>query len=718
MSATRPGIPRQVGPYRVVSRLGEGGMGQVFAGRSPGGRTVAIKIIHPALAEDADFRARFRREITAARAVGGVYTAPVVDADPDASPPWLATAFLRGMSLEDAVAAHGPLPPPAVRALGAGLAEALMSIHRAGVVHRDLKPSNVMLTPEGPRVIDFGIARPSEATALTRTGVALGTPAYMSPEQASGGAAGPPSDVFSFGAVLTFAATGAGPFGRGAVHEMVYRVMHLPPHLEGVPDPGLRALIAACMDKDPARRPGADRLLAQLSADPAAAARGTHWLPPPIAHDVARRGETAVPRGSGRRAFLALGAGGVLAALAAGSAGAFLLRRGDSPVRWTFELPDDMYVRTRLVASHGTVYVFGSTRLDGRTFALDARTGRQRWQADFTAARDSSPALLGGRAFLYDSAGREVVVGFEEATGKVLWTQSLKSFGLVPVLVAGSGVVCLTGSSGTGEYGLYGYDAASGRPRWQYRVDGLLRTQAALAGGLCCFSSEKGFVYGIDIATGNARWQVRTGAGAATTPLVAGDVVVVVAEDGSVLGLEAATGRKRWSVPLGGAAASQHGREAPVGAAGGTVFVGGQDGTLYALDPASGRRRWQRPVAGTAGSGGSRGFLVPEVGGGFAVATDNEGRIVALDAATGAPRWERGVGQGLGERPLISGSLVYYGAVDGLSVFDLPTGRLRHRFEFEDVLRTVGSVQYCTAMDGTVYCVVDDAVVQAIRYEP
>ncbi len=719
MSATRSGIPRQVGPYRVVSRLGEGGMGQVFAGRSPGGRTVAIKIIHPALAEDADFRARFRREITAARAVGGVYTAPVVDADPDASPPWLATAFLHGMSLEEAVAAHGPLPPPAVRALGAGLAEALVSIHRAGVVHRDLKPSNVMLTPEGPRVIDFGIARPSEATALTRTGAALGTPAYMSPEQASGGAAGPPSDVFSFGAVLTYAATGAGPFGQGAVHEMVYRVMHLPPHLEGVPDPGLRALIAACMDKDPARRPGADWLLAQLSADPAAAAQGTHWLPPPIAHDVARRGETAVPGGSGRRAFLALGAGGVLAALAGGSAGAFLLRRGgDSAVRWTFELPDDMYTRAPLAASRGTVYVFASARLDGRTFALDARTGRQRWQADFTAARDSSPALLGGRGFLYDSASREAVVGFEEATGKALWTQSLKSIGLAPVVVAGSGVVCLTGSSGTGEYGLYGYDAASGRPRWQYSVDTLFQTQAALAGGLCCFSSEKGFVYGIDIATGNARWQVRTGAGAASTPVVAGDLVVVATEDGSVLGLEAATGRKRWSVPLGGPAASQNGKGAPVGVAGGTVFVGGQDGTLYALDAASGRRRWQRPVAGAAGSAGSRGFLIPAVGGGVAVATDNEGRIVALDAATGAPRWERGVGKGHGERPLILGSLVYYGAIGGLSVFDLPTGRLRHRFEFEDVQSILGSARYYTAMDGTVYCVVDDTVVQAIRYEP
>ncbi|MES9541540.1 PQQ-binding-like beta-propeller repeat protein [Actinomadura sp. NPDC000600] len=718
MSATRPGDPRQVGPYRVVARLGAGGMGQVFLGRSPAGRTVAIKIIHPAMAEDGDFRARFRREITAARAVSGVHTAPVVDADPDASPPWLATTFLRGLSLEDAVAAHGPLPPPAVRALGAGLAEALVSIHRAGIVHRDLKPSNVMLTPEGPRVIDFGIARPSEATALTRTGVALGTPAYMSPEQAAGEAVGPPSDVFSFGAVLTYAATGAGPFGRGAVHELVYRVMHLPPYLDGVADPGLRALIAACMDKDPARRPGADWLLAQLSDDPAAAAQGTQWLPPPVAHDVARRGEPAAPRAPGRRVFLALGAGGVLAALAAGGTGAFLLRRDDSPVRWTFELPDSTYIRTRLVASGRTVYAFGSAGLAGRTFALDARTGKQRWQADFTAARESSPALLGGRGFLYDSTGREAVVGFDEATGKTLWTQPLKTFGLAPALVAASGVVCLTGSSGTGEYGLYGYDAVSGRPRWQYRVDGLLQTQAVLSGGMCCFGTGKGFVYGIDLVTGNARWQVRTGAGSSTTPMAAGGVVVVITEDGSVLGLDAATGRKRWSVALGGAAASELGKGAPAGVAGGTVFVGGQDGTLYAIDPASGRLRWKRSVTGAAGNEGSRDFLVPAVGGGLAVVTDNDGRIVALDAATGTPRWEREVGQGQRERPLILGSLVYYGAVDGLSVLDLPTGRLRRRFDFEDVLRTVGTAQYYTAMGGTVYCVVDGAVVQAIRSEP
>lgn len=712
------------GRYRLVSRLGAGGMGEVWSAVDERlGRRVAVKLL--ARPGDTALAARLRREAKAAARINDRHVVAVHDVGEaqleGQAVVYLVMELVEGRPLDQVAAGGRPTVADVVR-WGLQICAGLQAAHAAGVVHRDIKPANILLTASGElKLCDFGIARDAAAVGHTLTGVGnvVGTPAYMSPEQASGGAAGPPSDVFSFGAVLTYAATGAGPFGQGAVHEMVYRVMHLPPHLEGVPDPGLRALIAACMDKDPARRPGADWLLAQLSADPAAAAQGTHWLPPPIAHDVARRGETAVPGGSGRRAFLALGAGGVLAALAGGSAGAFLLRRGgDSAVRWTFELPDDMYTRAPLAASRGTVYVFASARLDGRTFALDARTGRQRWQADFTAARDSSPALLGGRGFLYDSASREAVVGFEEATGKALWTQSLKSIGLAPVVVAGSGVVCLTGSSGTGEYGLYGYDAASGRPRWQYSVDTLFQTQAALAGGLCCFSSEKGFVYGIDIATGNARWQVRTGAGAASTPVVAGDLVVVATEDGSVLGLEAATGRKRWSVPLGGAAASQNGKGAPVGVAGGTVFVGGQDGTLYALDAASGRRRWQRPVAGAAGSAGSRGFLIPAVGGGVAVATDNEGRIVALDAATGAPRWERGVGKGHGERPLILGSLVYYGAIGGLSVFDLPTGRLRHRFEFEDVQSILGSARYYTAMDGTVYCVVDDTVVQAIRYEP
>jgi serine/threonine protein kinase len=302
MTTTQQAEPRKIGPYQVVARLGAGGMGQVFLGRSPGGRRVAIKVIHPAMADEVDFRARFRREVTAARAVSGAYTAAVVDADPDGPQPWLATTYLQGVSLQDAVATHGPLPPPAVRALGAGLAEALVSIHRAGIVHRDLKPSNVMLTPEGPRVIDFGIARAGDASALTRTGVALGTPAYMSPEQASGGTAGPASDVFSLGAVLTYTATGTGPFGHGAVHEVVYRVLHDSPDLSRITDPGLRVLIGSCLRKDPASRPTPEQVLQGLAAGgDAAVPHGTYWLPPQVAQHVAHQGARTAESGTDRR---------------------------------------------------------------------------------------------------------------------------------------------------------------------------------------------------------------------------------------------------------------------------------------------------------------------------------------------------------------------------------------------------------------------------------
>ncbi|WP_165978451.1 serine/threonine-protein kinase, partial [Actinomadura darangshiensis] len=275
MRPLQPGDPTHLGDHRVLARLGSGGMGEVFLGRSPGGRMVAVKVVHEALAAQPGFRARFRREVTAARSVGGAYTAPLVDADPDAEVPWLATAYLPGMSLRDAIDAHGPLPPPAVRALGAALAEALVAIHGAGVVHRDLKPGNVMLTPDGPRVIDFGIAQAAEATAITESGAFLGSPGYLAPEQAAGGRAGPAADVFALGAVLAFAATGSGPFGQGPVHVLIHRALHDPPDLAAVPDPGLRHLIATCLDKDPARRPVPAALVPHLAAPP----QGVAWLP-------------------------------------------------------------------------------------------------------------------------------------------------------------------------------------------------------------------------------------------------------------------------------------------------------------------------------------------------------------------------------------------------------------------------------------------------------
>lgn len=253
-------------------------MGRVYLGRSPGGRQVAIKVIRTELAEDADFRARFAREVSAARKVSGIFTAPVVDADLDGPVPWLATSYIAGPSLADAVAGRGPLPAASVLRLAAGLAEGLAAIHAAGVVHRDLKPSNVLLAEDGPRLIDFGISRSLETGALTQTGTVIGSPGFMSPEQAEGRDCGPPSDIFSLGTVLTFAATGAGPFGEGTTVALLYRVVRSQPNTAGLPGE-IRPLIEDCLAKDPRQRPTAAQLLATLSGTPPA----TYPRPEPAA---------------------------------------------------------------------------------------------------------------------------------------------------------------------------------------------------------------------------------------------------------------------------------------------------------------------------------------------------------------------------------------------------------------------------------------------------
>ncbi|MFF9857602.1 MULTISPECIES: protein kinase domain-containing protein [Streptomyces] len=264
MSALEPDDPRTVGEYRLLSRLGLGGMGRVFLGRSPGGRLVAVKVVHAELLRRPEFRDRFRREVQAARMVSGAFTAPVVDADPDAPLPWLVTSYIAGPSLEQAVAERGPFDPQAVLTLAAGLAEALVSIHAAHLVHRDLKPSNVLLAEDGPRVIDFGIVRSVDADSLTGTGHMAGSPGFMSPEQVNGDEVTWASDVFCLGAVLAFAATGANPFGAGPTPALLYRVVHNAPDVDAVTDPALRSLIADCLAKDPAHRPAPREILARI----------------------------------------------------------------------------------------------------------------------------------------------------------------------------------------------------------------------------------------------------------------------------------------------------------------------------------------------------------------------------------------------------------------------------------------------------------------------
>ena len=283
MDRLEAGDPRQVGPYRLLGRLGGGGMGLVFLGRSPGGRPVAVKVVRPELASDAGFRRRFADEIIAARRVGGFYTAQVVDAEPNGDPPWLVTAYVAGPSLHEAIQAHGPLPAAAVSVLGAGLAEGLMAVHGCDLVHRDLKPGNVILAEDGPRVIDFGIARALDATHHTSS--IVGTPAFMSPEQGRGDLVGPQSDVFSLGSVLAFAATGRNPFGTGPSHAIIYRIVHDHPDLTGLPG-RLADLVAACLAKAPADRLTLSTVLDHLADGD----HPTQWLPPAITTMIAERG--------------------------------------------------------------------------------------------------------------------------------------------------------------------------------------------------------------------------------------------------------------------------------------------------------------------------------------------------------------------------------------------------------------------------------------------
>ncbi|MFI8824063.1 protein kinase [Streptomyces sp. NPDC053431] len=283
--------PRQVGEYRLLRQLGAGGMGRVYLGRTAGGRTVAVKVVRRELAEDSEFRARFRQEVAAARRVGGAWTAPVLDADTEGGHPWVATGYVAGPALTAAVRDFGPLPETAVRTLGVGLAEALAHVHGLGLVHRDVKPSNVLLTLDGPRLIDFGIARALDATTvLTQSGQVFGSPGFMSPEQADGQPAGPESDVFSLGAVLAYAATGTMPFGSGvSAPVLLYRVLYEEPDLSGLAGP-LHSLVRDCLAKDPSARPSPGLVRKRLDGDGASAARLGHgdWLPAALAAAVGR----------------------------------------------------------------------------------------------------------------------------------------------------------------------------------------------------------------------------------------------------------------------------------------------------------------------------------------------------------------------------------------------------------------------------------------------
>ncbi|MET9352758.1 bifunctional serine/threonine-protein kinase/ABC transporter substrate-binding protein [Streptomyces sp. NPDC006617] len=420
-SAVRPlrrGDPVEIGGRVLLGRLGAGGMGVVYLARSPGGGLAAVKLVRAEHAADPAFRARFRRETRAAARLSGRWIVPHADADPEAAVPWLATEFVPGPSLADAVDRHGALPGHTVRVLGVRLSEALADVHRAGLVHRDVKPGNILLALDGPRLIDFGIARADGITALTASGLVIGSPGFLSPEQAQArsDAAGPPSDVFSLGCVLAYAATGRRPFDAGTVAGTLFRTVHEEPDLIGSP-PHLRPLLRACLAKDPRHRPGTDAVREQL-ADRLPAGAYDGWLPAPLPGVIAERTAAVlalpdpeppapatpapdtpvVSRGTTRRRMLRAGLGAGLATALTGAG--FAARRlvwpgaaddgGATPLpRYTVGLHADLSGPSRVLGqaqergARLAVAHFNST--EGRPFDLGLTVLDDRGDADRAA---------------------------------------------------------------------------------------------------------------------------------------------------------------------------------------------------------------------------------------------------------------------------------------------------------------------------------------------
>ncbi|QWB25599.1 MULTISPECIES: serine/threonine-protein kinase [Streptomyces] len=582
--ALRDSDPSEVGGYRIEDRLGSGGMGVVYLARSASGRRLAVKVVHGQYADDDEFRARFRREVAAARQVSGAFTAPVVDAGADASRPWMATLYIPGADLGTHVREHGPLSVPRLRELAAGLAEALRDIHRAGVVHRDLKPANVMLAEDGPRVIDFGISRAAEfaaADVLTQTGRVMGTPPFMSPEQFSSPQdVGPAADIFSLGSVLTYAATRRGPFDSPSPYETAVRVVEGEPVLDGVPDE-LLPFVRLCLEKHPKSRVTADELLTLLRDGgpiaPRPATEESIPLPSRPAPATSPQRDTPIadpppeptaPRGGRRRRYL-------------------------------------------LAAAAGTAV---AAVLAATTVVLSGALSRDSDPGPSAAARSDLPD--GWKPW---AAAAKIPKGSERVLGGVGSPLTGCSAVDTSLVCAGSGHMATR------------FALADGRTTWARPVDptpdGSSGSEGALIGTtdhhVYAYESEEGetaagpsfsyTVYALAADTGKELWRTRTGAGeSATVPDSTQNAATAVPEgvvtfygpagDQYAL-LDAETGDVRWKRPKPDSPADCLLRSAAGHAylvcAIGLLENGASRTTVSQIDPATGKTRWTVDAKGT-----------------------------------------------------------------------------------------------------------------------
>ncbi|MEU4926967.1 PQQ-binding-like beta-propeller repeat protein [Streptomyces yokosukanensis] len=695
----RPEDPRVLGAYRMIGRLGAGGMGRVYLARSGGGRTVAVKVVRADLAEDGEFRRRFRHEVEVARAVSGPYTAPVVDADTDGPLPWLATAYVLGPSLEDVVAQHGPLPETSVWALAGGLAEALRGIHGAGLVHRDLKPSNILLTADGPRVIDFGIARAIDGERLTSTGVVVGSPGFMSPEQAMGKVVGPEGDVFSLGIVLAYSASGQMPFGMAAAASLLYQVVHEQPDVSGVPE-ALRALVVACLVKDPARRPTPEQIADGVARLGFSVVAGS-WLPTQVASTIAQHAARILdldtpPEGSSPVATARPSYTPTQVVPSSGGSGGADSASGTSS-------------RRRFLTAAATVGAVGLIG-GGAAYALmpggkqkpkPGPTGsgtpaprRTQWPGGVASATWAYPGGDPKNSLVAASGGTVILpqrrpVGLAAATGRVTWSDPGTfrwTTGLLPMLVTASAVVALDQKSRVIQA-----DPATGKPTWQWpqpsNLAGIAAFVAADDKAIYVFGSgspttdgpdpgpgkRRTVLLSIDIGTRLERWRVPID-GKKPVTLSLGTV-----SDGHLAYTDDATnalnvrdtadGRLAWSVPV------EEGGALPA-VDNGTVFTTDRHVVAYTL--ATGRKKW------TALSHSSDvGFSAPQVKDGVLYVSDGRG-VHALDASDGRQIWSRNVDGGTnGIDLVVTDTGVYVTSDDqsnGVYALDRRTGEIVWNF--------------------------------------
>ncbi|MFE1927740.1 PQQ-binding-like beta-propeller repeat protein [Streptomyces asoensis] len=614
--------PRRIGPFEVLGRLGAGGMGLVYLARSASGRRVAIKTVRTELAEDQLFRVRFTREVEAARAVSGFYTAAVVDADPRAAVPWLATAYVPAPSLEEIVNDCGPMPAQAVRWLAAGVAEALQSIHGAGLVHRDLKPSNVLVVEDGPRVIDFGIASGVSNTRLTMTNVAVGTPAYMSPEQAkdSRSVTGA-SDVFSLGSMLVFAATGHPPFHGANPVETVFMLLREGPDLEGLPDE-LRPLIESCMQMEATARPNPADLQAQLAphlfgsgSDDSGTASA--WLPEKAVTliETRRGGRPAKPAPPSPRS----GGGGGGVGMARPAVPAVPPPPSHAPVVLTrpapiaVGAPDTGPVR---LAGAAVPIGPGPRVADVRaTAAVKAPVAEPGLVASWSRP---TPGVNGADTALpaTQSGPPDTPAGWRP------WRFRMSNDVWGTPSVAGD-LVYVT------SFEVHALDVATGRRRFKTRD---VAWSMAVADGRV-HASDGPTLFALDAREGADLWRLSTDAWVYALKADRGTVVTAT-RGGGVQAWEASTGQKLWEIS--GCQTDFESPEAGPALHEGTVFVW-QDARLRALDALTGEERWSYPIGDTASCGGVPVRVTPASDGYVYLAAGT--RVLAVDIASGMVRW-------------------------------------------------------------------------------